>query len=185
MRIIAGKYRSRLIRSPRNAEVRPTKDRIREALFNIIIEYINGAEVLDLFAGSGAFGIEAVSRGAKSAVFVDNDRGCVKAIEDNLNALNVEDSKFGILKMDAFRAIDKFVNNGKKFDIIFLDPPYYEDMAKKCLIKLSERDILKLRCVIVAEHHRKDILPQETGGIASYRSAYYGDICLTFYSAKE
>ncbi|MFH0840222.1 MAG: 16S rRNA (guanine(966)-N(2))-methyltransferase RsmD [Candidatus Omnitrophota bacterium] len=185
MRIIAGKYRSRLIRSPRVEGVRPTKDRIREALFNIIREYIEGRDVLDLFAGSGAFGIEAISRGANKAVFVDSQRECIKAIEGNLNMLEVEKDRFGIIKMDVFKAVDSLIGAGKKFDIILMDPPYYKEMAKKCLIKLSERDILNPRCVIMAEHHKKDILPQEIGGITSYRSACYGDICLTFYKSKE
>ena len=185
MRIIAGKYRSRLIRSPRVEGVRPTKDRIREALFNIITEYIDGANVLDLFAGSGAFGIEAISRGAKSAVFVDDERECIKTIDTNLKELGAEKDKFTILKMDASKAIDKLADNGKKFDIILMDPPYYQDTAKKCLIKLSERDILNPRCIIIAEHHKRDILPQEIGGITSYRTVCYGDIWLTFYRLKE
>lgn len=185
MRIIAGKYRSRLIRSPRAQGVRPTKDRIREALFNIIREYIDGRDVLDLFAGSGAFGIEAISRGANKAVFVDSQRECIKAIESNLNMLEVEKDRFGIIKMDVFKAIDMLVNAGKKFDIILMDPPYYKEIAKKCLIKLSERDILNPRCIIMTEHHKRDILPQEIGGITSYRSVCYGDICLTFYKSKE
>ncbi|MDP3789817.1 MAG: 16S rRNA (guanine(966)-N(2))-methyltransferase RsmD [Candidatus Omnitrophota bacterium] len=181
MRIIGGKYRSRLIRSPKDAEVRPTKDRIREALFNIITEYIGGADVLDIFAGSGAFGIEAISRGAESAIFVDNEKACVAAIEENLKMLEIESSKAEVIRMDAFKAIDKLCNEGKKFDIILLDPPYYKDIAKKCLIKLGERDILRPRCIIVVEHHKKDILPAETGSITSYRTAHYSDIWLTFY----
>ncbi len=185
MRIVAGKYRSRLIRSPKPEGVRPTKDRIREALFNIIKENVAGAEVLDLFAGSGAFGIEAISRGAKSVVFVDDERECIKTIDDNLKDLGVEKDKFTILKMDVVKAINKLVNDGKKFDIVLMDPPYYKDMVKKCLIKLSERDILNPLCIIIAEHHKRDVLPQEIGGITSYRTARYGDICLTFYRIKE
>lgn len=169
---------------PKNAKTRSTKDRIREALFNIITEYINGAEVLDIFAGSGAFGIEAISRGAENAVFVDNGRKCIKTIEKNLKTLEIEDRKFTIIKMDAFKAIDRLGNDGKKFDIVFLDPPYYEDIAKKCLIKLSQHDILKARCIIVVEHHKKDILPDDAGGITSYRTSRYGDIWLSFYKLK-
>jgi len=181
MRIIAGKYRSRLIRSPKDAEVRPTKDRIREALFNIIAEYVSGSDVLDIFAGSGAFGIEAISRGARSATFIDNEKACIATIEENLKSLGIEVDKASTLRMDAFKAIDKLCNEGKKFDIILLDPPYYKDIAKKCLIKLGERDILKPRCIIVVEHHKKDILPAETGNLTSYRTAPYGDVWLTFY----
>ncbi|MDD5679774.1 MAG: 16S rRNA (guanine(966)-N(2))-methyltransferase RsmD [Candidatus Omnitrophica bacterium] len=185
MRIIAGKYRSRLIKVPKNAEVRPTKDRIREALFNIIIGYVNNAAVLDIFAGSGAFGIESISRGAESAAFIDSEKACIETIEENLKTLGIEGSKVSLIRMDAFKAIDKLCNDGKKFDIILLDPPYYEDMAKKCLIKLGEHDILKPRCIIVVEHHKKDILPTETGNITSYRTVCYGDIRLTFYRLKE
>jgi len=184
MRIIAGKYRSRLIKVPKDADVRPTKDRIREALFNIITEYISGAEVLDIFAGSGAFGIEAISRGAESATFIDSEKTCIKTIEDNVKTLGINGGKVNLLRMDAFKAIDKLCNEGKKFDIVLLDPPYYEEIAKKCLIKLGERDILKPHCIIVVEHHKKDILPAESGSITSYRTARYGDIRLTFYKVK-
>lgn len=184
MRIIAGKYRSRLIKSPKDAEVRPTKDRIREALFNIIREYIDGADVLDIFAGSGAFGIEAISRGAESATFIDGEKACIKTIEENVKTLGIDAGKVKLLRMDAFKAVDKLCNEGKKFDIILFDPPYYKDIAKKCLIKLGERDILKPHCIIIAEHHKKDILPAETGSITSYRVACYGDVCLTFYKVK-
>lgn len=184
MRIIAGKYRSRLIRSPKAEGVRPTKDRIREALFNIITEYVGSAEVLDMFAASGAFGIEAISRGAESATFIDNEKACIATIEENLKLLGIEDDKTIVLGMDAFKAVDKLCNNGKKFDIILIDPPYYKDMAKKCLIKLGERDILKPRCIIVVEHHKKDILPTSAGNLTSYRTACYGDIWLTFYKLK-
>jgi 16S rRNA (guanine966-N2)-methyltransferase len=185
MRIIAGKYRSMLIKAPKDAEVRPTKDRIREALFNIIKEHINGAAVLDIFSGSGAFGIESISRGAESAIFVDSEKMCIETIEENLKALGVEAGIAHLIRMDAFKAIDKLYNDGNKFDIILLDPPYYEDMAKKCLIKLGERDILKPRCIIVVEHHKKDILPASTGNITSYRTVRYGDIWLTFYKVKK
>lgn len=181
MRIISGKYRSRLIRSPKDAKVRPTKDRIREALFNIIAGQVAGADVLDLFAGSGAFGIEAVSRGAKSVAFVDHEKACIKAIEENLEMLGLDDGTASVLRMDAFKAIDTLCNDGKKFDIILLDPPYYKDIAKKCLIKLGERDILKPHCTIVVEHHKKDILAAESGNITCYRTACYGDIRLAFY----
>lgn len=184
MRIIAGKYRSRLIRSPKDREVRPTKDRIREALFNIITEYINGADVLDIFAASGAFGIEAISRGAERATFIDSKKACIKTIEDNVKMLGIDGGKINLLRMDAFKAIDKLCNEGKKFDIVLLDPPYYKEIAKKCLIKLNERDILKPGCIIVVEHYKKDILSVKIGNLSSYRTACYGDIWLTFYKLK-
>ena len=185
MRIIAGKYKSRTIRMPKGAKVRPTKDRIREALFNMITPYIRGAAVLDTFAGSGAFGIEAVSRGAGHVVFVEKDRRCVDTIRKNLETLGVGPDSTSIIKMDAFRAFDMLGRGGEKFDIILLDPPYYSDMAKKSLIKLNRHDILTSRCIIIAEHHKKDALPEDLDVITTYRKASYGDIRLTFYRLKN
>lgn len=185
MRVIAGKYRSRIIKMPKGPKIRPTKDRVREALFGIIGEFIHGATVLDVFAGSGAFGIEALSRGAKRAVFVDNDNRCITTIKQNLKSLGIESDMVSIVRMDSFKAFSVFEKNNEKFDIILLDPPYYKDLAKKSLIKLDRRDILQLHCVIVAEHHKSDVLPEDLNSITSYRTVCYGDVCLTFYKAKN
>ncbi len=185
MRVIAGKYRSRIIKMPKGPEIRPTKDRIREALFNIIGDFVRGAAVLDAFAGSGAFGIEALSRGAKRAVFVDNNKRCVETIKKNLKALNVQIKNISIIKMDVFKAFYFLERKKEKFDIVLLDPPYYKDMAKKSLIKLDRHDILTSSCIIAVEHHRNDILPEELDVLTSYRIARYGDICLSFYKARK
>lgn len=171
---------------PKGVKIRPTKDRIREALFNIIGESVFGATVLDAFAGSGAFGIEALSRGAKRIIFVDREKKCIKTISDNLRMLKIDaNNNIMIWEMDVFKAFDKLERKKEKFDVILLDPPYYKDMAKKSLIMLDHHDILTPNCIIVAEHYKKDILPHKLRSITSYRTRCYGDIFLTFYKAKE
>jgi 16S rRNA (guanine(966)-N(2))-methyltransferase RsmD len=183
MRIIAGKHRSRIIKMPKQPKIRPTKDRVREALFSIIGEFVVGANVLDLFAGSGAFGIEALSRGAKRAVFIDCEENCVRTIKENLRNLNIINISL-VIKMDGFKALDFLENRNETFNLVLLDPPYYKEMAKKSLIKLERRDILKFPCIVIAEHHKEDTLPKDFDNISSYRTVCYGDVCLSFYKAK-
>lgn len=185
MRVIAGKYRSRIIKMPKGSKIRPTKDRVREALFNIIGEVVLGANVLDLFAGSGAFGIEALSRGAKRAVFIDNEESCVRTINENLKNLNVNNKISIVIKLDVFRALNFLEHKKESFNIVLLDPPYYKGMAKKSLIKLDHRDILKTHCIIVAEHHKDDVLSKDLDNITSYHTRCYGDVCLSFYKVKK
>jgi 16S rRNA (guanine(966)-N(2))-methyltransferase RsmD len=183
MRIIAGKYRSRIIKMPKKPKIRPTKDRVREALFGIIGEFVVGANVLDLFAGSGAFGIEALSRGAKRAIFVDYEESCVRTIKENLRNLNISNISL-IIQMDVFKALSFLEDKNEIFNLVLLDPPYYKEIAKKSLIKLEHRDILKFPCIIIAEHHKEDTLPKDFDNISSYRTACYGDVCLTFYKTR-
>lgn len=185
MRIIAGEYRSRIIKMPKGPKIRPTKDRIREALFSIIGELISGATVLDAFAGSGAFGIEALSRGAKRAVFIDKDKRCIEIIKENLKTLGVKKDNTLIIRMDAVKAFHVLERSNEKFNIVLFDPPYYKEMAKKSLIKLKCRDILTFSCIIVVEHHKTDSLPKDLDGITSYRTVCYGDVCLTFYKVRK
>ena len=121
MRIVAGKYRHRLIEYPNNAEyIRPTKDRIREALFSALGD-INGLTVLDLYAGSGAMGIEALSRGASKCVFVDNNQIAYKTVKNNLNNLGIED--YELIFDEDKKALELFKSKGYKFELVILDPP--------------------------------------------------------------
>ncbi len=184
MRIIAGEYRSRKINMPKDAGVRPTKDRIREALFNIMSPVIKDAVVLDLFAGSGAFGLEAISRGAERAVFVDVSAGCIETIKSNISALGIGSQKVDVVKGDAMRTLSGLERRGELFDIVLADPPYYEDMVKKCLIKLDAYAILTQNCIVVCEHHRNDALPEGLKNLTLFRTATYGDIDLSFYKRR-
>lgn len=124
MRIVAGKHKNRKILAPSGQTTRPSSERLRETLFNLLQMQIEDTDFLDLFAGSGAVGIESLSRGAKRAVFVENDRHAAHAIEKNLEQLQEEDHA-QILQGDVFKVMDEMIRMGKEFDIIFADPPYY------------------------------------------------------------
>lgn len=178
MRIIGGEYKSRSIAMPRGVEMRPTQDKIREALFNILGD-ITGKKVLELFAGSGAFGIEAISRGAGSVTFVDNNFRCVQTIKSNLGSLGIPDSRYNIVKADALKFPAKLAHNREEYDIIFLDPPYYRDMAKKCLINMGSYDIVSPVGLVIVEHFKKDALGAELERLVFIDERRYGDTLIT------
>jgi len=180
MRIIGGEYRSRLIGMPKGAQTRPTQDRVREAVFNVLAD-VGGKRVLDLFAGSGAYGLEALSRGACHATFVENNSRCLAAIESNLAALKVPDSKYEVLRSSAYMAISRLEKDGERFDLIFVDPPYHKDMAKKCLIYIDYYDILSRFGLVVVEHFRSDSLEAELNNITPGKERKYGDTVITIF----
>jgi 16S rRNA (guanine(966)-N(2))-methyltransferase RsmD len=183
MRIISGKYRSRRILMP--SGIRPTKDKVREAVFNVLAGRIRDSLVLDMFAGSGAFGIEALSRGAASALFVDKSDECIKTIEKNLDILQIpigQDAE--VVKKDSFQAIKALHKEARKFDIIFLDPPYYRNMATKCLNNISIYDILAPSGFVIAEHFRKDVVPEEAQSLMMTRRLDYSDVAISIYKKK-
>ncbi len=128
MRIITGKYKGRTIKMPKG--IRPTSNKVRKALFDILGD-IKGLSFLELFAGSGAVGIEALSQGAKEAVFVEKNKICLNRIKENLSVMGLRPGR--VMGLDVFKAIKQLHQEGKKFDIIFLDPPYFRGLAKKNL----------------------------------------------------
>ena len=181
MRIIAGKYKGRIVNMPEGVKTRPTQDRVREAIFNIIREVVQDSRVLDLYAGSGALGIEALSRGAKSTVFIDNDASSIRAIRGNIGVVENNSISTEAHKTDAIKAIGKFHKDGIKFDLIFLDPPYYKDVAKNTLIKIDACDILSERSFVIAEHFVKDALPDNLKKLTLFKKSKYGDTVVSFY----
>ncbi len=179
MRIIGGEYKSRAIAMPRGVEIRPTQDKVREALFNMLGD-ISGRRVLELFAGSGAFGIEAISRGAGSVTFVDNNFRCAQAVKSNLGSLGVPGSKHDVIKADALKFPQRLGKAREKYDIIFLDPPYYRDMAKKCLITIDSYDIVSPNGLVIVEHFKKDALEvAELERLVFVDERRYGDTIIT------
>jgi 16S rRNA (guanine966-N2)-methyltransferase len=153
MRVVAGVYRGRRLRAPAGLDTRPTSDRVRESLFAILGDRIDGAHVLDLFAGTGALGIEALSRGAETAVFVESDRRAVEAIQANLDT--IEDPGAELITGDAFRWL---MRAGRTFDIVLLDPPY--SSARKLAGELSSAlpPVLADDALIVTESNKRDPL---------------------------
>lgn len=176
MRVIAGKYRGRTLKGPKHEGVRPTADRVKEALFNILGAGVQGAVFLDLFAGTGGIGIEAVSRGAASVVFVDQSFLSIKLIYENLRILQ-PDEQVRVLHLSFERAIDLLAKENLSFDLIFLDPPFEGGILIQAIQKILEKNLLKTAGIIIAEHPRKFnlVLPELEG-----KTRNYGDIGLTF-----
>lgn len=150
MRVIAGEARRLILKVPEGKDVRPTTDRTKETLFNVLNRYISNSIVLDIFSGSGAIGIEALSRGAVKAFFVENNQEAIECIEYNLNHTKLIE-KSQLMKYDYSKAL-KILNNDKvKFDVIFLDPPYNKGLEEKTISDIVSLDLLKDNGIIVCE----------------------------------
>ncbi|MFH1995708.1 MAG: 16S rRNA (guanine(966)-N(2))-methyltransferase RsmD [Candidatus Omnitrophota bacterium] len=183
MRIVGGEFKSRRIAFPKACSVRPTKDRVREAVFNIIAGKVQGAAVLDLYAGSGAFGIEAISRGARKAVFVDDDMRCVRVIRDNIKTLGIPRDVAVVFRMEAKRALKKLAEQLEAFDIIFMDPPYGRELAKQSLILASNYGMLSPGSFAVIEHHRDDEAAAPDIALKLRARKRYGDSVISIFGA--
>ena len=183
MRIIGGTYRGKKIEYPGHKGVRPTKDRVRESVFNMIAEWVPGARVLDLFSGSGAYGLESLSRGAENAVFVDNDPRCGRVITKNIELLESKE-KARVIAGDVFRTVKLFGEKGEKFDLIFSDPPFNKGMSKKTLLTVIQYDILNRPGLFVMEHHKEEPVPGSEFDVSIFKQKTYKDITITLYIKK-
>ena len=181
MRIISGLYRGRILRSPPGNKTRPTSDRLRETLFNILAPKITEeTRFLDLCAGTGAIGIEALSRGAGFATFVDKSRRACALIEENLDLLKIPEEQTKIHCATAENFVSRAHEEG--WDIIFYDPPYQENYAIILhQIGENESSILDQNGIFIAEHHSKNLLPDEKGELRRWRLLKQGETCLSFY----
>ena len=185
MRVIAGKYRSRLLKSLKGNALRPTSDRLRETLFNVLSHRVAGSRFLDIFAGTGAVGIEALSRGAIEIVFVENHAPAAALIRQNLESLAVP-SGAQVLPLDALRALEKIARKRKPtdapFDFVFLDPPYAEkEQYDRVLGFLGTAPFLATGSVVIAEHRRTFELPRRIGRLLETRILRQGDAALSFF----
>lgn len=179
LRVTGGEARGRRIRSIPGRGTRPTADRVRVALFNILGPRLTGAHVLDLFAGSGSLGIEALSRGAARAVFVEKDRACVLVIRHNLSELGYE-SLSQVRQGDVVAEVKRLGIEGACFDIIFLDPPYAAEALTVALLAVSEAGVMSQGCVVVAEHSSRSE-PPLIPGLSLTDRRIYGDTALSFF----
>ena len=155
-------------------------------------QVVEGAEFLELFAGSGAVGIEAISYGAKRVTFVDSDFNSLKVIESNLKRLELDDRHYRIVKSDVFKYLDYSAMKKTGFDVIFIDPPYRRELAKNCLLRISACDILNRSGILVIEHHKKEELPRQAcltgrqeGSLMLFKQKAYSDTRVSFYREVE
>jgi 16S rRNA (guanine966-N2)-methyltransferase len=185
MRVIAGTFRSRTLRSLRGLAMRPTSDRLRETLFNILGAAVEGAVFVDLYAGTGAVGIEALSRGARQAVFVEKHRPAVALIRANLASLGIR-SGAEVLAIDALAGLERLAARGMTADVVFADPPYAEAAAYRRVLEwLDARELLAPEGCAVFEHARRQTLPEKLSRLARTRQVKQGDAVLSFYRAQE
>ena len=177
MRVISGKLRGRVLKGFDIEGTRPTMDRVKESLFAIIQGYLEDAVVLDLFAGSGNLGIEAISNGASKCYFVDNNKVCIKAINDNIREFKI-DNECVVLNRDYKEVLSYFSSNNIKFDIIFIDPPYKYNIKSELMNLITEKDILNDGGIVVFEYQNDEDI-NECDNFILLKSKKYGDKYIT------
>ena len=175
MRIIAGKFKGRSLITMKDKSIRPTTDRVKESIFNLLQGYVEDAKVLDLFAGSGALGIEALSRGADSVTFADRSNDSVDTINTNLKKVN---GKINVIRKDFLSTIDYLSARKEKFDLIFLDPPYKQGLDKIAIDKIDECGILAEDGIIVVERSREDAPMVLSNGYRAISVRDYGSVTI-------
>lgn len=179
LRIIAGDAKGRPIRSLPGRETRPTSGRVKESLFNIIGSDVISTAVLDLFAGTGSLGLEALSRGADRAVFIDREKRCARLIKQNLASLGFHD-RGRVSAASLPQAVEHL--RGKRFQLVFIDPPYGRGLAVPVLETIDKVGILAGSGLVAVEHSSREELPEQVGGLSLRDRRSYGDTALSFYS---
>lgn len=183
MRVISGTAKGRKLKAPKG-NIRPLSDQAKEALFNILQNKISDSYFLDLFAGTGSVGIEALSRGATLSIFVEIDKRTVNVIRENLEDCGFSD-RAEVYALDVVRALKILKRKAAKFDIIFLGAPYDSPNLEIALQELSDGSLLKAETVVVAEHRRQRKLEASYGKLQAFREARYGETVLTFYENRS
>lgn len=181
MRVIAGRYRRQLLAAPAGWKTRPTSDRLRETLFNVLAPAIEGAVFADLFAGTGAAGIEALSRGAAMAYFAENARATLTALRSNLTKLGIG-PEAKVEPGGTAALLRRLAREGVRLDIVFLDPPYEDAHGyRETMELLGSLPVLTAEAIVVAEHSRRQEMPTESGTLRRYRVIEQSESALSFY----
>jgi 16S rRNA (guanine966-N2)-methyltransferase len=182
MRVVAGSQKGRRLKEPNGPNLRPTSARVKEALFSIIAERLYDAHVLDLFAGTGALGLEALSRGARETVFVDNQPNSIQVLRENITRCSLTDCS-SIIPQDVhdFLKAPSQRLQANPFDLVFADPPYEVSDFEPLLTQLESSDKVASKGLVVIEHFKKASLPSNVGRLSQTRQSRYGDTILTFY----
>ncbi len=183
MRIIAGEFASRKLLTREGMETRPTLDKVKEAVFSSLGTYFDGGTVLDLYAGSGAIGLEALSRGMRKAIFVDSSRDAIRVIKENVNALKVND-RCRILNMKAQAALEILQEEDITADLIYLDPPYAKQRMNDILAFLDSSDIIKHGSLILLESSKDDSFEADLNRIYKYKEKVYGITRITYCTVR-
>jgi 16S rRNA (guanine966-N2)-methyltransferase len=183
MRIIAGEFKGRRLAAVKG-RIRPTSDKVREAIFSILGPAVVGARVLDLFAGTGALSLEALSRGALDAVLVEEQAAALSVLRQNLETLGIG-YRVRVMPIPVSAALRKLAAQGTQFSLIFLDPPYGRGLALNTLEALQDSGLLQADARIVAEHSHREALPEQVGRLMLHQCRRYGDTQVAFYGIRE
>ena len=183
LRITGGEFKGRLIKVPLHRGLRPTTEKVREALFDILGERVKGGVFLDLFCGSGAVGIEAMSRGAERVFFLDKDKRCIRRVKESLKFLKTT-ARASLINLSASRGLKSLQTSHVKFNIVFIDPPYGESRDRSCLINIADYDILTPNAWCILER-AKDERPLVIDGLGLFKEYRYGGTILTLYRRKD
>ncbi|MBN8724401.1 MAG: 16S rRNA (guanine(966)-N(2))-methyltransferase RsmD [Acidobacteria bacterium] len=185
MRVIAGLYKGHSLKTLAGLDVRPTSDRLRETLFNILAPKIANTRFLDICAGSGAVAIEALSRGASFALLIEVSKQATKVIQDNITHCKIPSNYIQITTSDALSSLKKLEKNNALFDIVYFDPPYKSSIYLPVLQYLGEVTFLSDTSIVIVEHHSKFILPEIIGQLNCYRRLKQGETELSFYEVTK
>jgi RNA methyltransferase, RsmD family len=183
VKVIAGKYRGRVLKTLKGDNTRPTTSKNKESLFNIIGPYFQGGIALDLFAGSGSLGIEAISRGINQCYFVDNSYKATTIIKENLFKLEIFDGY--VYKNDALNILDLFKQREIQFDLVFLDPPYKQELSIKSMKRLVDLDLLNSKAIVVIEEDKSVDLLKEYNQLILLKRVVYGICSLHIYQYQK
>lgn len=184
MRVVAGEFGGRKLKTLTGNNTRPTTDKVKGAIFNMIGPYFDGGAALDLFSGSGSLGIEAVSRGMEQAVLVEKNFRAMEIIRENV-AMTKNDAAFQLMKMPANQAIQKLVATDVQFDLVLLDPPYAKQEIVKQIEMLLDNDLLTRKAIVVCETDKEVVLPEEIGKLKERKRHDYGITAVTIYDWEE
>lgn len=182
--MITGSAKGRPLKTVKGREVRPTSDKVKGSLFNVIGTRVVDARFLDLFAGSGNVGIEALSRGASAATFVDLQTAHLKIVEENLRYTDLFD-RAELLRRDARAALADLGKRGRQYDLIFVDPPYAEDLCPASLEGIAAHGLLAPDGWVLCEHHGKDPMPEAVGALTRFRQLGFGDTTVSLYRVEK
>jgi len=182
MRVLAGEFKGQRLSTARGSSTRPTSDRVRIACLDTLMPYLERGAFLDLFAGGGAVGIEALSRGAPCAVFVERDAHALRALRDNVARLGL-DARARVLREDAARAVASFARRGERFAVVFLDPPYGAPETARTLAAVAEGSVLEAGGIVAMQHATKAPPPAAVGALDVWKARRFGETTLTFFRA--